>query len=123
MQVFAAVLAIAAVAAAQTIGSDGGSVESSGNTSLNHSNKNTGEQTTNSLEKSGNSGNNKFNNLNGNTFSTSAKNSGTSDSSFTNPSDTTTKGNTGKTANGDDNTLKRRIVPGVSAFRVRAPLL
>ncbi|KAJ2715221.1 hypothetical protein H4R19_001321 [Coemansia spiralis] len=123
MKVFAAVLAIAAAVSAQTIGSDGGSTSSSGNTSVSHSDKNNGQETTNSLSKSGDSGNNEFKNLQGNTFSTNAKNTGTSDSAFTNQSDTKTSGNTGKTANGDENVLRRRRGPGATTFHVRAPLL
>ncbi|KAJ2715222.1 hypothetical protein H4R19_001322 [Coemansia spiralis] len=105
MKVFAAVLAVAAVVVAQEVGSDAGTVSSSGATSIDHKNENNGKQTTNSLTDEGNKGGNKFENLQGNHFSDSASNTGMSDTVNTNGSKTSTSGNDGDTANGDSNKI------------------
>ncbi|KAJ2780609.1 hypothetical protein H4R18_003365 [Coemansia javaensis] len=105
MKFLVPLLVAAAAVAAQEIGADAGSTESSGSVSTNHRNENNGQQTTNSLVDKGDSGSNTFTNLQGNKFSDSKSNEGTSDSTFVNPSKSSVSGNDGDTANGNHNRL------------------
>ncbi|KAJ2798756.1 hypothetical protein H4R20_004703 [Coemansia guatemalensis] len=105
MKFFATLALAASVAVAQQVGSDGGPTVADGPSAVSHPNVNNGQQAQNSLLTGGSKGGNVFSGLKGNTFTDSASNVGISDNNVVNPSQTVVSGNTGPSANGEDNQI------------------
>ncbi|KAJ2021876.1 hypothetical protein IWW57_004745 [Coemansia sp. S610] len=103
MQIFATLIVAATAVIAQQVGSEQGPTVSSGETALSHPNVNNGWQAQNSLVNTGSDGSNVFSGLHGNKFSTGFTNGAISDSNFINPSQNQVAGNSGSTANGENN--------------------
>ncbi|KAJ2077579.1 hypothetical protein H4R24_005051 [Coemansia sp. RSA 988] len=105
MKFFATLALVASVAVAQQVGSDSGPTVADGPSAVSNPNINNGQQAQNSLVDGSNKGGNTFSGLKGNTFTNSASNFGMSDNNVVNPSQTVVSGNTGPSANGEDNQI------------------
>ncbi|KAJ2780611.1 hypothetical protein H4R18_003367 [Coemansia javaensis] len=119
MQIFATLVIAATAAFAQQIGSDQGPTVASGPSAVDNPNVNNGQQFTNSVVDTSSKGGNVFEGLTGNTFTDSISNFGASDNNVINPQQTHVQGNSGPTANGQDNFLGNFFADGRGFFHRR----